>query len=239
MGRARTPCPTSLTLGGISVVILTLVSPSMVAAWSSTTRAALFEAVHQIAIKNVLRDKITDADLKILTEAQSDVDTHQAAAESYLHAMTGIEDKGRDRNTEMLRYVGLADTFVRKHLGDGIARRKAGDDRGAFAELGQALHPLTDWSSPVHNVFLPWRYNEGVISITTHVFAERRYPTGTIYDVKTGDGRTNALRAELEGAVCWAYHIFTDKASFPKTFFNLTTGQLQLPPEYKTLGVCP
>jgi RHS repeat-associated protein len=93
-----------------------------------------------------------------------DADTHQAPAESFMHAMRNgttnpaqtVENAQQQmqnyRNNELARYRSLK----------ASAKRLSGLDRAqkmqeAYEALGRALHPVMDSTSPSHQGFQPWR----------------------------------------------------------------------------------
>jgi hypothetical protein len=215
-----------LTSLGITALLLHLVCPSSAGAWSSKS-APLFERVHQKAIENVLQGTLDADSLKVLQDQQAFVDQHQKPNESGEHAMTGIEDKQRDEKKERPLYIKESEKYVRDRLRQAITARQSGNTSVAFTQLGQAIHPLTDSSSPAHTGFQAWRYDETIWSIARHVYAERLYPDGEVYGT-----RTTGLRACLEGAVRWAYDIFMGVEPLPPQFFHPETGALLLPRKY-------
>jgi hypothetical protein len=187
------------------------------AAWSSKTYP-LFEPVHQMAIENVLKSQISAANLEILKQQQTVVDQDQQAAQSYEHAMTGIERQGETVAQEKPVYEELTEDFIFKNLTAAIQARKNGAQAAAFTALGKALHPLQDATSPAHELFQTWSYDESFWDQALHIAKERTYPD-------------NAFKARLEAVVQYGYDIFTGKTALPNKFFD-ADGILLLPANY-------
>ena len=97
--------------------------------------------------------------------------------------------------------------------------------------LGRALHPLEDATSPAHEPFQPWKYNESLGEMLHHIWIERSYP-----DDKNDTNQVAQL-TRLKGAVQYAYDIYTEKiTNLPPRFFDPTNGLLVLPPTYAQPG---
>ena len=192
-------------------------------AWSSKDFPP-FEAVHQRAIENVLKDSVSPAALQILEDQQKEVDKDQKASQSFEHSMTGLE-KGQTLQMEKAQFIAQTEAFIRSHLTAAINARIAGSETEAFTHLGQAIHPLQDATSPAHRGFQPWSYNESIWAMTVHVAKERVYPDDA------SDKDQVAERATLEGATRWAFDIFMGKMALPDRFFD-SDGNLLLPASY-------
>lgn len=192
-------------------------------AWSSKD-FPLFEPVHQIAIDVVLKSVLSSDDLQLLQDQQIVVDKDQKAPESYEHSMTGVNKGESYEPAQKARYIQLAEDFIRKNIIAAIAAKKTGDHQHAMEALGKAMHPLEDATSPVHEPFQAWYYNEGVFDIAHHITKERIYPNTT--DKVQAD-----YKSKLEGSVRWAYDLFLEKISMPAHFFN-SDGTLQIPMAY-------
>jgi hypothetical protein len=222
--RVSTPRPEVLSAGislsgGIAAALLAcMLGAGRALAWSSKD-VLLFEAVHQKAIKTVL-SSVTDHDLDTLMRAQDTIDKQQKARDSYKHSMTGVEGNDTPKHAKAI-YIKLSDAYVRERLETAIWARKRGANDAAFDALGAAIHALQDATSPSHYPFQPWTDDESVWAMAVHIFKERVYPDG-------GPDRTN-----LEGAVRYAYDIFVERTRMPDHFYDLVTGYLVLPPEYK------
>lgn len=185
-------------------------------AWTSK-EAPFSRAIHQIAIGNVLGKVVAPTDLATLKDEQNIVDKDQQPAQSDEHAMTGVE-RGQDENTERPIYRAKTEKLLRDRLADAIQSRKDGKAEAAHHHLGKALHALTDGTSPAHEGFQAWRYDESIWSEFLHIMQENRYPEGD-------------LRLRLEGAVRWAYDLFLEKLPLPAAFFR-SDGKLDIPPAY-------
>lgn len=188
-------------------------------AWSSKLHDPLFRPVHQMAVEKILKSQINnEANLNLLTNQQVVVDERQKVKQSYEHAMTGLE-KDQVLAQQKPIFQQQAETFIRSNLHNAILARKAGSTTAAFINLGEALHPLQDATSPSHEKFQPWKSNESVWELTNHLTKERTYPTDSNY------------KARLEGVVQYAYDIFMEKVSLPTSFFD-ADGNLLLPKNY-------
>ena len=140
--------------------------------------------------------------------------------------MTGIDKAGEEATNETPIYIIQTEAFIRTNLLQAVQARKTGDTNGAFVFLGKAMHPLEDATSPSHKPFQVWAYNEGLWEEIVHVYHERNYPDSQ------SDTNQVEERAELEGAVQYAYDIFMEKTNLPAQFFNRTNALLILPPAY-------
>jgi len=189
-------------------------------AWSSRDGGPLFERVHQIALENVFKNdtNVPASALKILRERQEFVDKDQQATNSFEHSMTGLL-KGQSLKTQMPLYITQTEAFVSNKLAAAITARRGGLMPLAFTNLGVALHPLQDATSPSHEGFQSWSDDEGYFAMFLHVVKERSFP---------GEG---VAKARLEGVVRWAFDIYMERTNMPPRFFN-DKGQLQIPDSY-------
>jgi hypothetical protein len=208
-------------LGGI----LCVAGVSFVVAWSSKSFPPC-EPIHQIAIQTVLSNQISAGLIKILQDQQTVVDQDQQATNSFEHSMTGIAGATENVKTNTPVYLNESEEFIHTNLVAAIQARQAGDTTNAFVSLGKALHPLEDATSPAHEPFQAWNYNEGLWAEIKHVSMEYSYPDSQ------SDTNQVAERAELEGSVQYAYDIFLGKVEMPAQFYNHTNGLLELPPAY-------
>lgn len=200
-------------------------SASIALAWSSKSFPP-FEPVHQIAIGNVLSNQVPPNLIKILQDAQTVVDQDQQATNSFEHSMTGLANQGETTNIETPIYLIETEEFIHTNLAAAISARKAGLTNAAFESLGKAIHPLEDATSPAHEPFQAWKYNESLWEEIVHVSKERSYPDNA------SDTNQVEERAELDGSVQYAYDIFIGKTKMPAQFFNHTNDLLELPPAY-------
>jgi hypothetical protein len=207
------------------LAIVGLASASVALAWSSKSFPPC-EPIHQIAIQNVLSNQISPDLIKILQDQQTVVDQDQQATNSFEHSMTGIAKAGDTTNIETPIYLAETEEFIHTNLTAAIQARKAGSTNAAFVSLGKAIHPLEDATSPAHEPFQAWKYNESLWEEIRHVSKEYSYPDNQ------NDTNQVKERAELEGSVQYAYDIFIGKTNMPTQFFNHTNGSLELPPAY-------
>lgn len=206
--------------------LLLLFSVSAALAWSSMDFFGV-QPVHQIAIENVLSNQVPANLIEILQNEQAYVDTFQDATDSFKHSMTGLNDVGEPLTNEQYKYILAAEQFVHTQLSEAIAARLAGNTNLAYTNLGIALHPLEDATSPAHKPFQGWLGSkEGLLETMEHVDQEWSYPDDTNDPVQVEQ------RAELEGSVQYAYNIFIGSNSMPVNFYNHTNGLLILPTEY-------
>jgi hypothetical protein len=181
-----------------------------------------------MAIDNVLKTNtsVGAANVEILKKQQVVVDKEQKAFQSFKHSMTGLE-RGHNPANEITNYIAQAESFIREQLTKAIEARKSGSFASAFTNLGTAIHPLQDATSPAHKGFQLWRDNETLWSMLAHVRKERLYP------LDKNDPTQVAYRAELEGVVRWAFDIYTETVAMPARFFNPGDGLLLLPQSYR------
>jgi hypothetical protein len=180
-------------------------------AWSSKD-LPLFDPIHQQAIDAVLKGVLSDGDRDILKQRQVDVDEDQEPAQSYEHAMTGVE-KGQDEAVEKPLYIVRTEQHLHDLLGKAIRARKDGDVHMALYLLGQAIHAMEDATSPAHEFFQPWRWDESYWQIAKHVAKERSYPD-------------DPRRKALEDSVRWAYALYLEQTPMPVQFFDARGGLL-------------
>ncbi|HXC36006.1 MAG TPA: hypothetical protein VNV43_09045 [Candidatus Acidoferrales bacterium] len=206
--------------------LLSLLGVSAALAWSSMDFFGV-QPVHQIAIENVLSNQVPANLIVILQNEQAYVDTFQDATDSFKHSMTGLTFVGEPVTNVESQYISNAEQFVHAQLNAAIAARKAGNIELAYTNLGIALHPLEDATSPAHKPFQPWLGSkEGFYETMAHVEQEWSYPDDTNDPVQVEQ------RAELEGSVQYAYDIFIGSNSMPINFYNHTNGLLILPAAY-------
>ena len=214
---------------GAVFILITSFLPTVTYAWSSKD-LFLFRPVHQQAIDRVLSTKLEDKYRDLLKEQQKEVDNAQKAFQSYEHAMTGIEQSGKEINANKngcllplnskSLYICLSEQFIRSNLLSAIeAKKNESTLDNAFKFLGNAIHPLQDASSPVHIGFQDWRYDETIPEIADHVSRERLYPK----DAK--------VKQRLEAAVSYAFDIYLEKQTMPSAFFD-KNGGLIIPDVY-------
>jgi len=205
---------------------LTFAGASVVLAWSSKSYP-LFSPVHQLAITAVLSNQVTTVQLQILQDQQLAVDNDQQSFQSYEHAMTGLTNASDTVTRETTNYISLSEQFIRSNLLAAIAAKATNAESLAFTNLGRAIHPLEDATSPAHEPFQTWSYKEGWWSMAVHVSKERVYPNNA------GDPAEVAERKNLEGVVQYAYDIYSGTNTMPDHFFNPTNGGLLLPARYQ------
>ena len=205
--------------------VVGLASASVALAWSSKGFPPC-EPIHQIAIQNVLSNQVPPDLIKILQDQQKGVDLDQQATNSFEHSMTGLAKAGETTNIETPVYLLEAEEFIHTNLAAAIQARQTGSTNAAFVSLGKAIHPLEDATSPAHEPFQAWKYNESLWEEIRHVSKEYSYPDDQ------NDTNQVEERAELEGSVQYAYDIFIGKTNMPAQFFNHTNGLLVLPPAY-------
>ncbi len=206
---------------GVIWMAVGLAGASTALAWSSKA-CPLFQRVHQIAIEKVLGKQLSAAQLKILQDEQDFVDTRQGVNESNEHSMTGLEKMGQDKVAQKVIYMRRTEAFIRSRFDEAMDARNSGtadSETAGFCNLGQAMHALGDATSPSHEGFQVWGYDESFWAKTMHVAHERVYPEDQYY------------RERLEGAIRWAYDIYIGKATMPDKFFT-ADGKLNLPAEY-------
>jgi hypothetical protein len=115
-------------------------------AWSSKSVFFLAQPIHQLAIDNMLKGKvtakeITSADLEQMKNEQIDVDQpkNQDAVHSYEHAMRGIGTNESMESTKNKRcYIICAENFVRINLKYAIRKRNKDYNKIQLLPIGQA-----------------------------------------------------------------------------------------------------
>ena len=213
IGRGRSASVERIAFGAGVVIAMVC---AHAAAWTSAS-SPITEAIHQRAIDNALGSLMSPADRLVLKDQQSLVDQDQQASQSYEHSMTGITAAGQDEAVERRIYITLAEKLIRSNLQSAIDARKSGNTSAALPPLGKALHALQDATSPSHQRFQTWSYNEGLIGSAVHVFRERAYPN---------DSSKDLYQSHLEGVVRYAYDIYMERQPVPAQFFDTGDGHL-------------
>jgi hypothetical protein len=198
-----------------------LLYAGLAGAWTSVN-GPLTDDIHQMAIDRVLTS-MSAADRQLLKDQQPLVDKDQEPLQSAEHAMTGIDKDGEVEADEKKHFIGLSETLVQQELMAAIGARKANNLQAALAALGKAMHTLEDATSPAHRGFQVWSFKFGIWEMATHVFKERVYPN---------DSAPDRNQSHLEGAVQYAYDIYTEKTPMPASFFDPASGSLILPTSY-------
>ena len=196
---------------------LCIVTASSVLGWTSSW-PILYELVHQKAITNVLGNRFSESELEILKSQQleQDEEQNQTWDKSHLHSMTGV-GPGKNCRGERPRFAEMTNDFISTNLTNAIQFKKNGKLTEAIKALGKAIHALQDATSPAHEGFQPWRFDEGLLSGYFHLYKEGTYP----YE-------DDIYRKRLEGSVQWAYDIYIERKPIPDNFFN-SKWLLQLP----------
>jgi hypothetical protein len=87
---------------------------------------------------------------------------YQTAEYAYMHAMRAPGQSVEEAQEQMWRFFGEKYFRYKDYL-------NAGYKMEAYMSLGEALHPIMDWTCPVHN----WQeWNPGMKDIYKHVRAE-------------------------------------------------------------------
>jgi len=136
--------------------------------------------VHKQIINEALPGLSKDQ-LQNLQTASKNVDSDQSLAGSYKHGMANGQDPNGTVHAEM-----DSDEFISKNLGDAksiqadwIASGHTGIAPGALTAFGNALHTITDKTSPSHEHFQPW-YCTGLFDLgeTGYHFVREAWPWG-------------------------------------------------------------
>jgi len=119
--------------------------------------------------------------LKNLQTASKNVDSDQSLAGSYKHGLANGEDMNGTVHAEM-----DSDNFISSNLRDArsiqanwIASGQTGIAPGALTAFGNALHTITDKTSPSHKYFQPW-YGLGLFDLPEagYHFVREAWPWG-------------------------------------------------------------
>jgi RHS repeat-associated protein len=131
--------------------------------------------VHEMMIYHGLRGRMSTQDIAKVQASSTHFDhsvVGQTPAYAYEHAMRAV---GESPSTA----VAAANAFVRGRLAEARADESAGDHDGALQAFGQAVHVLTDRTSPAHTDDSgnpkPWVPVPGVIG--AHKNAESGRPS--------------------------------------------------------------
>ncbi len=136
--------------------------------------------VHNQIINEALPGLSKDQ-LQNLQTASKNVDSDQSLAGSYKHGMANGQDPNGTVHAEM-----DSDEFISKNLGDAksmqadwIASGHTGIAPGALTAFGNALHTITDKTSPSHEHFQPW-YGTGLFDLgeAGYHFVREAWPWG-------------------------------------------------------------
>jgi hypothetical protein len=218
----RVPNPTRIRRQGTLLALMSFTLAVPAHSWTSV-KGPFSDEIHQTAIDNVLTPSMSPADRGILKNQQALVDKDQDADQSAEHAMTGVI-KGSSYSAALkAKYVGLTEDLVHAALLDAIKDRKANQSTIALQSLGKAIHALEDSTSPVHEQFAVWSDDFGILEMAKHVAKERVYPN---------DDTPKRYQSHLEGAVGYAYAIYTEAVPMPAHFFSPIDGNLIIPASY-------
>lgn len=192
------------------ILVGLVVAPSIASAWSSRD-VPMFDQIHQMAVENVLSNLLSADEVRIVQDQQMVVDQDQEPVKSYEHSMTGLVKAGDNLDNQMTNYIKSAEQFIRSNLLAAIEAHKATSNFFACTNLGQAIHTLTDATSPAHEGFQSWAFDESPWAKLNHVMKERLYPE------EPGELK---YKQALEGAVLLAYDIMVGKTALPARFFD-------------------
>lgn len=95
-------------------------------------------------------------------KADSALDGYQLPINSFMHAMTSSSVGTLDSNTRMCG-------FIKAKMGEYQMYMKAGMQKEAFYQLGMALHPVMDSTSPAHQGYQYWSMS--------HIFQHGIWPS--------------------------------------------------------------
>ena len=211
----------NVTRASALIVIGTMSFPAA-HAWTSQD-GPFTRAVHQRAIDFAL-PQVPTVDRDVLKEQQALIDKDQRADQSAEHAMTGLSSKDETEAVQRPLYIEACDQLIRKSLDRARTDELSGKHSQALIELSKAIHAMTDSTSPAHMGFQTWSFQEGIVEMAHHILQERYYP----------DDNTNArYRSHLQGAIRYAYDIFSGTTALPDHFFDSgNNGVLILPDMY-------
>ena len=163
--------------------------------------------IHKIAVNSALVTSLLPAnDRQILCDQQDAVDSDQAAADSYRHAMSNGSGTPPQSPAAARQQ---ANDYVRDLLTKARTAESKNDHTTAMQELGQAMHALQDSTSPAHHGFQPW-YDYAGGAANPHEWCH-----GAKESINPGQG------SWLYIATDEAYDYFHDASKpLPSDFFN-------------------
>ncbi|HLX91558.1 MAG TPA: RHS repeat-associated core domain-containing protein, partial [Puia sp.] len=151
--------------------------------FSPSWASALLWQVHQKANENALlaetppnESNSIDARRRAMNQGTvwADSKKNQTSPNSYMHAMSD----GRHR--QPVEEADLeANNHVRKYWALARAAQAKGNEFEAYRNLGIAIHPLQDATSPAHHGFQPWDEDESFEEKVRHTLKENKYPGPT------------------------------------------------------------
>ena len=97
--------------------------------------------------------------------AYADSKQFQDAAHAYMHAMRNPEQTAAQANAAMNKYINWHMQAYRSFLNAGMVNL-------AYFQLGMALHPLMDCTSPTHEGFQEWRDDMRIDELVGHTAPE-------------------------------------------------------------------
>jgi RHS repeat-associated protein len=186
--------------------------------WSSKFALLVADDVHQMAIERVAGGRgISQNAIRVMQDAQVDIDRFQSNADQYLHAMRG---SGVSKSEAITR----ANNWVNDRLMSAIVARDEGREDAAWQAVGLAIHTVQDATSPAHRGFQMWDSHAGFRAQIEHGLRENTYPTAGTREAR-----------ELEGATRWILDVFescrSNQCTNQITFFD-EDGELALPKQY-------
>jgi hypothetical protein len=159
--------------------------------------------------------------LKNLQTASKNVDSDQSLAGSYKHGMANGEDPNGSVHAQM-----DSEEFIKKNEHDAesiqaawIASGHTGIAPGALTAFGNALHTITDMTSPSHQYYQPW-YGMGLFDLPEagYHFVREAWPWGG-----NPQRRQNAVLAAQQAFLLVFGTDVTQQAETPKKKEKVTS----------------
>jgi hypothetical protein len=104
---------------------------------------------HNQIIEKALKDKLSDAERKVLKDESKKVDRDHSTAGAFKHGM-----RAPGQSVENAR--AAHQNYISSNLKEAIKQQNAGNRTGALQALGRGIHALTDGTSPSHAGYQVW-----------------------------------------------------------------------------------
>jgi RHS repeat-associated protein len=127
--------------------------------------------IHEQIINDAFSNRFSTKGMRFIREGSEYADTFQGIEDSYIHAMRAGRSNENVQSVEEARK--LMQVFINLHLFAYECFRSYGSSayrEFALFNLGMAMHPIMDSTSPAHENFAIWRGRK--IDWVTHYAAE-------------------------------------------------------------------
>ena len=125
------------------------------------------EPIHNKIIKEAFKH-LPESQRNQIEKGSAFADTHQDKKFNHMHAMSQKGESAESANSKMQDYIN-------EHMNNYTTLKETGQFEKAYFELGMALHPIMDSTSPFHEGFQVWEgiLNNSGYNLAKHWLQER------------------------------------------------------------------